>query len=156
MPTKITIDTVGEVAQLTFVDRLGEPTIAPLSSDGVKPVQVAYTSDNTAVATVDPSTGVLTAVGAGTVNVGADVTDAATGAEALEPDGVTPFTPSPINVVVDPGAAVGDKFTVSAPAPAPAPAPPVVPPASAPAPDVPPAPAPDVPPAPPVAPPAGP
>lgn len=115
MPGTITIDTAGAAAVLTFEDRINEATSAPLSSDGVTPVVVAYTSDNPAVATVDPTSGALSEVAAGTVNIGATVDDAITGSPALEPDGVTPFAPAAVNVTVNPGAAVGDVFAVTAP-----------------------------------------
>ena len=123
MSSSINIDTVGAVASLVFEDRLNEATSAPLSSDGVTPVVVAYTSDNPAVATVDATSGALTEVAAGTVNIGATVNDAITGAPALEAsttDPVTgvvtpgaPFAPVPQNITVNPGAAVGDVFTVT-------------------------------------------
>ena len=111
----ITVDDTGASAALSFEDKLNDPTAAPLSSDGVTPVVVAYTTDNPAIATIDPVAGNLTATGVGTVNVGAAVTDAITGAAALEPDGVTPWAPAPVAVEVDPGKAVADQFTVADP-----------------------------------------
>jgi hypothetical protein len=116
MPTLvITVDDTGAAASLSFEDKLNDPTAAPFSSDGTTPVVVAYTTDNAAVATIDPTSGALTATGVGTVGVGATVTDAVTGAAALEPDGVTPWAPAPLSVEVDPGKAVADQFTVSDP-----------------------------------------
>jgi hypothetical protein len=110
----ITVDDQGATASLSFVDRLGEATSAPVSvSDGSTPVVVAFTGDNDAVATVDATSGVLTPVAAGTVNVGATVNDANDGTPALEPDGQTPFAPAPVNVTVNPGAAASDVFTVT-------------------------------------------
>lgn len=109
----ISVDDTSAIAVLTFEDDHGDRTNPPLSADGVTPAVVAYTSDNTAVATVDPSTGALTEVSAGTVNIGATVNDASTGQPVLEPDGVTPFAPSPVNVTVTPGVAATDVFTVT-------------------------------------------
>ena len=111
--TTINIDTTDGVASLVFEDRLNEATTAPLSADGVTPGVVQYTADNPAVATIDPNSGAITAVGAGAVNFGATVNDAATGAPLVESDGTTPFAPAPVAVTVDPGAAVGDVFTVT-------------------------------------------
>lgn len=111
----IVVGDTGAAASLVFEDAEGDPTSPPLSSDGVTPVVVEYTTDTPSIATIDPSTGALTAVLAGNVGVGATVNDAITGAPALEPDGVTPWAPAPVQVTVNPGAATQDVFTVADP-----------------------------------------
>lgn len=112
MPAEINVDSATASLSLAFADDKGDVTGPPNGPDGT-PATVTYGSDNPAVATVDPATGQLTGVSAGTFNATANVTNA-DGTPTLEPDGVTPFSPAPVLVTVDPGAAATDVFTVNA------------------------------------------
>lgn len=109
MPTSLTVDQTG-TASLTFEDDHGDVTSAPLDPTGAA-VTVAFTSDNTAVATVDPVAGTVTPVVVGTFNLGANVTNA-DGSQTLEPDGVTPFSTSAACTVTA-GAAATDALSVT-------------------------------------------
>jgi len=103
MAASINVDTTGETATLAFVDDHGNATEAPAGAS------VEFTSDNEAVATVDAA-GNITPVGVGDCNIGVTVTG------AMEADGVTPIpSPDPVALHVDPGAAVGERLTVSGP-----------------------------------------
>lgn len=108
MPGAINVDTTNETVSIGFVDDKGDTDAA--APDGAV---VAYTSDNEAVATVDPTSGAITPVAEGTANIGATLT-AADGSPLLEADGVTPFpAPATVAVTVSAGAAVGDALTLS-------------------------------------------
>jgi hypothetical protein len=82
-------------ATLTFVDASGNPA-APPTGDG-SGLDVVFTSDNTAVATVGPATAsgdtataTVTGVSAGTYNLSAVVSNTS-GAALLDDDGTTAF-----------------------------------------------------------------
>lgn len=107
MGGQITVDTTTEQASVVFVDDKGD-TDAPAPEGAV----VTYTSDNEAVATVDPASGKVTPVAEGTANIGATIADAS-GNPIMEPDGTTPFTVQPVPVTVGPGAAVGAALSLS-------------------------------------------
>lgn len=90
-----------ETASVEWLDDKGDTNaVAPAGA------VVAFTSDNPAVVTIDPTSGAVTVVGEGTANIGlAPLTDAS-GNPLLEPDGVTPFAqPTPVAVTVGPGPA---------------------------------------------------
>jgi len=112
MPATLTIDQTG-TAVLQFLDDKGDVTTAPPdpTSPGALAV-VAFASDNTAVATVDPAAGTVAPVTIGTFNLSATVLNS-DGTPALEPDGITPFTPAPVACQVTPGAAATDALEVS-------------------------------------------
>lgn len=112
MAGAITVDTTNETVELSFVDKAGDPAAEPTGA------VVAFTSDNTAVATVavdasDPNKGDITPVAIGTANIGATITDAS-GNPLLEADG-TPWAPiASVPVTVSAGAATGADLTLSA------------------------------------------
>jgi hypothetical protein len=106
MASNINVDSTTATLSLSFVDDRGDVATAPAGAT------VAYASDNAAVATVDATSGKIVGVLAGTFNASATVTNA-DGTPTLEPDGVTDFSPAPVNVTVDPGAAASDVFTVT-------------------------------------------
>ena len=107
MPSNVDVDTTNETATLTFVDDKGNETPAPAGAT------VTFSSDNEAVATVasdpaNPTVGAITPVAPGDCNIGVDVQG------AMEPDGVTPLpSPDPVALHVDPGAAAGERLTLS-------------------------------------------
>ena len=111
LPATLNVDQTGTV-ELKFVDDKGNETPVPAGAT------INFVSDNESVATVvvpDPSApnkGVLTPTGTpGDCNVSADTPG------AMEPDGTTPIpAPDPVAVHVDPGAPVGEQFTVTGPA----------------------------------------
>jgi hypothetical protein len=107
LPGQINIDTTNETASLEFTDRVGEKTNAP---DGAV---VAWSTSDAAVATAtaDPNdasglTAQVTPVAAGDCTVLADVSG------ATEPDG-SPFPQASVPLHVDPGAATGDRISLS-------------------------------------------
>lgn len=87
---------VGATAQATvaYADNNNNPVEAPAGTT------VAFSSDNDAVATVDPTSGLVTAVAAGTCNIGATSTfpDAVT--LTLTPAAVTVEVPDPASGTV--------------------------------------------------------
>lgn len=105
LPGQITVDTTNETATLQFVDRVGEPTATPdgavisWSTDGPGVATAAVAGDDQTVAAISPT-------GAGDCNVLADVSG------ATEPDG-SPFPQASVPIHVDPGAAVGDRISLS-------------------------------------------
>lgn len=108
MPGAINVDTTNETVSISFVDDKGDTDAT--APDGAV---IAYTSDNEAVATVDPTSGAITPVAEGTANIGATLT-AADGSPLLEADGSTPFpAPATVPVTVSAGAAVGGALTLS-------------------------------------------
>lgn len=111
MGSSISVDSTTATLNLTFEDDKGDTTGVPNGPDG-QPATVTYGSDNPGVATVEPATGKVTEVGAGTFNATATVTNT-DGTPTMEPDGVTPFSPAPVQVTVTPGAPASDVFTVN-------------------------------------------
>lgn len=112
MPGQITVDTTNETVTLAFADDKGDTDAA--APDGAV---VTFTSDNPSVATVatDSSNsfqGDITPVAEGTANIGATIADAS-GNPITEPDGVTPFSVSPVAVTVSAGAADSATLTLS-------------------------------------------
>lgn len=111
MPGSITVDTTNETALVEFVDDKGNATSAPAGA------LVTFASDTPTVATVatDPSNplqGDVTPVAIGTANLSATIADAS-GNPILEPDGVTPFAVSPVQVTVSAGPAAGADLVLS-------------------------------------------
>ena len=92
-------------ATLTFEDASGNPATPP-TGDG-SGLEVVFSSDNTAVATVgaatasgDTATATVTGVSAGTYNLSAVVSNTS-GAALLDDDGTTAFVqPSPVSETV--------------------------------------------------------
>lgn len=112
MPGQITVDTTNETVTLAFYDDKQNVTNAP---DGA---QVAFSSDNEAVATVatdpaNPLQGDVSPTGIGSANLGATLTDA-NGQPLMEPDGTTPFSVAPVAVTVTAGAAESAGLVLSA------------------------------------------
>jgi hypothetical protein len=115
MPSEITVDVTNETISLGFTDRTGEATSAPTGLD-----PISFTSDNNAVATVavdpnNPLQGDITPTGAGTVNLGIqpDPPTVNGGQPLTEPDG-SPFPAAgTVALTVDPGAATGERLTLS-------------------------------------------
>ena len=82
-------------ASIAFEDASGDPTSAP-AGNGSGPILVTFSSDNEAVDTVDPSSGLVTRLALGSANISANVTNG-DGSPLLEDDGVTPFNqPAPV------------------------------------------------------------
>jgi hypothetical protein len=115
----ITVDSVNEVATLSFGDRDNDPVAPPAGT-----IATATSSDTavmtvgTGVAATDPVSGVavinfpLAAVAEGTTILSAHAT-AADGSPLLGPDGTTPIPdPAPVTVTVNPGAAAQERFVV--------------------------------------------
>lgn len=105
--TSITVDETNKEASIHWVDDKGD-------TDAAAPAhaQVAFDSDNPAVATVDAQTGKITPVAEGTFNLSVTLTDSATGSTLMHADGTTPWTVNPAAVQVTPGAAVGAQLGV--------------------------------------------
>lgn len=97
MPTSLTIDQSG-TAVLQFTDDHGDATAPPTDANGAR-VTVTFSSDDAAVATVDPASGAIVPVSIGAFNLSAAVTNS-DGTPTLEPDGVTPFSPAPLDLTV--------------------------------------------------------
>ncbi len=110
-PAMPTVDTTGQFATQSFTDDKGDADSAPAG------LVEAWSSDNTAVATVDPATGALTYLSVGSANI------SVANSGAFLPAGVTAF-PSPPSaaVTVTPGLPVASTITIADAAP-PAPAP---------------------------------
>lgn len=114
MAGQITVDTAAgeENATLAFVDDKGD-TDAAAPAGAV----VTFTSDNPSVATVATNAdnalqGDITPVAEGTANIGATIADGS-GNPIMEPDGLTPFSVSPVTVTVSAGGATGAELTLS-------------------------------------------
>lgn len=102
--TTSTITVTGDPMQATqnFTDANGLVAAAPTG------LVEAWSSDNAAVATVDPNSGAVTEVSDGTANISV----ANTG--AFLPDGVTPFPdPTPFALTVAAGGAVASTISVA-------------------------------------------
>jgi len=114
MDVTFTVDTTDGTATLQFVDDKGDTDAT--APDGLT---AAYSSDNPAAATVtndttNPLQGDITVVGEGVANISVALTDANGNSPPLEADGVTPWpTIDPVQVTVDPGAAVGAQLSVT-------------------------------------------
>lgn len=112
MAGQINVDTTNETVTLAFVDDKGDTDAAAPAG-----ATVTFTSDNPSVATVNPDTdndlkGDITPVAEGTANIGATIADAS-GNPIMEPDGLTPFSVSPVAVTVTAGGATGAELTLS-------------------------------------------
>lgn len=112
MPSTITVDTVGEAADLQFVDDKGDTDAAPPTGADGNPAVIAFVSSDPTVFTVDPESGAITVVGEGTADLSVTIDDD-TGAPILEADGTTPFAPAPVSLTVTAGAAVGARLSVN-------------------------------------------
>jgi hypothetical protein len=117
-PMPLTVDSANAVAVLSFTDDHNDAVAPPAGA-----VATATSSDTTiltvgaAVAGTDAN-GVgtlefpLSEVAAGTASLSVTTADAS-GNPLLGPDGVTPIAvPAPVDVVVNPGAAAAEVFTV--------------------------------------------
>ena len=81
-------------AAISFEDASGDPTAAPAGNGSG--IATTFSSDNEAVDTVDPSSGLVTRLALGSANISANVTNG-DGSPLLEDDGVTPFNqPAPV------------------------------------------------------------
>jgi hypothetical protein len=106
MPATLSIDDTTGALSLVWVDDKGDTDAAAPAG-----ALVAFTVDNPAVATVDPATGIIAPLAEGVANGSATITGA-DGSPLLEPDGVTPYTVTPIPFTVVAGAAVGVQFEI--------------------------------------------
>lgn len=116
MPGSITVDTTNATATVGFLDDKGDVATPPVSADGGS-IVVTFTSDNESVITVATDStnllqGDLTPVAEGSANIGATIADDQ-GNPVLEPDGVTPFSVTAVNVSVGAGAAATADITVN-------------------------------------------
>jgi hypothetical protein len=109
-----TVDTTDGVANLQFTDDKGDTDAAAPAG-----LTAAFTSDNPAACTIandatNPLQGDITVVGEGVANISVALTDANGNSPPLEADGVTPWAAiDPVQVTVDPGAAVGARLSVT-------------------------------------------
>ena len=89
----------------------GVPTAAPAGNGSG--IATTFSSDNEAVDTVDPSSGLVTRLALGSANISANVTNG-DGSPLLEDDGVTPFNqPAPVADDVTAGPATQIVLTVA-------------------------------------------
>lgn len=102
---QVTVDETNKKADLMWVDDRGNTDAAAPAN-----AQVAFDSDDPAVATVDATSGQITPVAEGTFNLNASVIDTSTGAQ-LELNG-TPVSVSPAQIQVVAGAAVGAELGI--------------------------------------------
>lgn len=127
MGTVLTINSTDGLADVQFVDSDNDKVEGPLDSVLNTPIAPEFASDNPvlaiAAATEDPAqvghwTAVLSEAGAGSANVSVAALTNSDGSAVNEPEGTPnagqPFAvPDPVNVTVNPGAAVGEVFTVT-------------------------------------------
>ena len=98
-------------AAISFEDASGDPTAAPAGNGSG--IATTFSSDNEAVDTVDPSSGLVTRLALGSANISANVTNG-DGSPLLEDDGVTPFNqPAPVADDVTAGPATQIVLTVT-------------------------------------------
>lgn len=106
MSGTLSIDDLTKTAKVNYVDDKGD-------TDAAGPAGAVVTfAALTPTVSVDPATGKVTPVSEGPYSVGATIADAA-GAPILEPDGVTPFTLTPVDGTVVAGVAVAAELSLA-------------------------------------------
>lgn len=128
----ITVDTTSENVNLEFLDSYGNVTDAP---DGAT---VTYVTAPDGIVTIDGEGNITPTGTAGSVNIGVSVTDASGAPMNGGSFDIDPASTSAVTIEVDPGAAVGDRLTVTSDVGEPTPPPTDAPPTTDAPPDAPP------------------